>query len=386
MVLDSDIIIAGGSFSGLLCAKELSSKGLQTKVLEEHSKIGYPDKCSGVVSLASLNHLGLFPFKKFLQNRFSKIMLHSPNDSRIVINLNDPNILIIDRCNLDNYLAEEAIKSGAELKLSKYVDGILQDFSSVKVKIRDGEIFRSKYLIDARGVASFPNKKLLLKGIQARGFYKGYESDCIHVFLDEKFAPGFFSWIIPINEYICKVGLATKTYPIECFKTFLDKVKIKQFFNLNPAPIIVNGPIEHFINNKVLYVGDSAGQTKPTTGGGIYFGGAASILASRALLHNFDENNSLISKYERAWFKTFKREIEYMKLARSYYEKMKNNDIEHLFNLIKKTYSDEITFEIDYDFHISSLIKSIGIKSILSITKTIFDESITSSLKNILKL
>ena len=52
------------------------------------------------------------------------------------------------------------------------------------------------------------------------------------------------------------------------------------------APIVISGPIKKFINNSIITVGDAAGQTKPTTGGGIYSGGMGGILAGQAMSRN----------------------------------------------------------------------------------------------------
>ena len=45
------------------------------------------------------------------------------------------------------------------------------------------------------------------------------------------------------------------------------------------APIWIKGPIKNFVSKDVVIVGDAAGQSKPTTAGGIY-SKATSLLAN----------------------------------------------------------------------------------------------------------
>ncbi|MGD0330825.1 MAG: NAD(P)/FAD-dependent oxidoreductase [Nitrososphaeria archaeon] len=387
MSMDCDVIVAGGSFSGLFSAKELSKKGFTVKVFEEHNEIGYPNRCSGVVSINSLKELGILPTERYIQNHFSKIMFHSPSNGKILLSFSSPDILVLNRYEMDNFLAEEAAKNGAELCISSKITNVYQDVSLVKVKLVDENMFSSKYLVDTRGIASYENKEGTYNGIQSNALYKNFEPDCMHVFFDTSIAPGFFAWLIPIDEYVAKVGLGTRLQPIESFDRFLSKINVRTLFSRNIAPIIVGGPIEHFVRGRILYVGDSAGQTKPTTGGGIYFGGVASSLASEAFENTLqNQDSSLIKDYEKKWFSKFNREIEYMKLARIYFEKMENHDMEKLFTTVKRTYSDQINFEMDYDFHISSLIKSLGVKSFLSIAINIFGASVKNSLKKVANL
>ena len=58
---DYDVIIAGGSLSGLLSAREIANHGNDVLVLEDHSVIGLPEKCDGLVSLNALSSLGIIP-------------------------------------------------------------------------------------------------------------------------------------------------------------------------------------------------------------------------------------------------------------------------------------------------------------------------------------
>ena len=311
-------------------------------------------------------------------------MFYSPSISKILLNFSSPDILVLNRYEMDNFLAEEAAKNGTEISISSKISAVYQDMSSIRVKLADEKTFSSKYLVDARGIISYKNKEGIYNGVQSYALYKNFESDCMHVFFDKNITPGFFAWLIPIDEYVAKVGLGTKSQSIESFNHFLSKINVRALFNRNIAPIIVGGPIEHFIEGRILYVGDSAGQTKPTTGGGIYFGGVASLLASEAFQNKLqDQDNSLVNDYEKKWFTKFKRETEYMKLARSYFEKMENYDIEKLFATIKSSYSDQINLKMDYDFHVSSLIKSLGIGSFLSIAMKTFGTSIKNSLKEL---
>lgn len=384
MSSDFNVIIAGGGLAGLLCARELAKKNLPVEVLEEHNEIGHPNKCSGVVSLRSLKELGLFPMKRGVQNRFSKIMFHSPNDNKITLKFKSTNVVVLNRYEVDNLLADDATRLGAKITVGSKAEEFTDNGSSVKVRTKTNRTLPCKSLIEARGAISYKNKKGFYNGIQSHASYKDFEADHIHVFLDRRLAPGFFAWLIPIDEYTARIGLASRGQIIERFKLFQKRIDVKDVLDLNISPIIVGGPADHFIEGRIIYVGDSAGQTKPTTGGGIYFGGVASLLASAALkAKSEDPNISIEDEYEKKWFSRFKREVKYMKDARSCYEKMVNKEIEKLFIITKDVYSSQIDLEVDYDFHMSSLVRILGLKTLLSMAVAIFGKSMGDSLHNL---
>ncbi|MGB9724829.1 MAG: NAD(P)/FAD-dependent oxidoreductase [Nitrososphaeria archaeon] len=378
----SEIFIVGGGFSGLLCARELASKNFPVKVIEEHNEIGYPNKCSGVVSLKTIETLNIPISKNLVENSFSKIIFYPPSGKGVTVNFKTKNIFVLNRYNIDSYLAEEAIKNGAEISLLTKMTSFSQNDTCVKIKLTGDQSLTSSYLIDARGAFSYVNKLGLYNGVQLYAYYKDFETDAIHVFFNKSIAPGFFAWLIPLNENLAKIGLASKQNTFEFTKIFLKKIGVKNFLKIYFSPIVLGGVRQNLVEGRVLYVGDSAGQTKPTTGGGIYFGGMGALLLAKAIANKIsDPKISLVDEYEKIWFSIFKNEIKLMKFARKLYENMDNDKIERLFSIAKEFLSTKDVLEIDYDLHLSSIIKFIGVRNTLKICKEVFGNVVANRLK-----
>ena len=54
-----DVVVAGGSVAGLLCAREIAMRGNSVIVIEEDYEIGTPEHCGGLVSTSGLEKLGI---------------------------------------------------------------------------------------------------------------------------------------------------------------------------------------------------------------------------------------------------------------------------------------------------------------------------------------
>jgi flavin-dependent dehydrogenase len=75
-----DVIVAGGSVSGLLAAREAAAGGLSVAVLEEDSEIGTPEHCGGLVSIAGIRNLGLVPDASAVENaKITRARILSPS-------------------------------------------------------------------------------------------------------------------------------------------------------------------------------------------------------------------------------------------------------------------------------------------------------------------
>ena len=84
-------------------------------------------------------------------------------------------------------------------------------------------------------------------------------------------------------------------------------------------------------------MGDAAGQVKPTSGGGIYYGmlcaeAAAEVLA--AGLRREDLSARFLSRYDRAWRNRIGAEIRAGRLFRRIFERMTGEEMDAVFRVL----------------------------------------------------
>jgi len=115
-----------------------------------------------------------------------------------------------------------------------------------------------------------------------------------------------------------------------------------------------------------VVVGDAAGQVKPTTGGGIYYGLLCADIAANNL-HRALENDDLsarnLASYEREWKKKLGRELKIGYWARKLYEHLSDRQIDRIFDIIKSNGIDEALLKKDdlrFDWHGEVILKLLG--------------------------
>ena len=115
----------------------------------------------------------------------------------------------------------------------------------------------------------------------------------------------------------------------------------------------------------MLVVGDAAGQVKPTTGGGIYFGLQCADLAANSLHQAIVEKNyssKSLSSYEKEWRALLLSEIKREYWARRAYQLLSNRQIDDLFKTIQRNGIIESLLNEEYtsfDNHGSLLIRAL---------------------------
>lgn len=359
--MDFDVIIAGGSVAGLLCAREISSKGFSVLVIEEDYEIGTPEHCGGLVSIAGLEELGVIPFRKTFDHMIESADIISPNGNSFTINSKKQKVIEISRRELDKQIAFQAQKNGAVIK----VRTSFQETTDTGIRTNEGEI-DCKIFVDARGVSSIIHKDRtgILSSAQYEIYANWIKKGKVEVIFDQKKYPGFFAWIIPSNEGKGKVGVAGRG--INVSETMENILKDKgEFSTIRKifAPIWINGPIKNFVEGKTVIIGDAAGQAKPTTAGGIFTSGMGGVYAGQAISKFLKTNKKEdLDQYQKRWTNRFGKEFEKQLLARKILERIDNNTINKLFESITPEITKEISEKDDFDFHTGSIIKLLGLK------------------------
>src|SRR5437867_1314445 len=370
--MDYDVVVAGGSVAGLLCAREISSRNHKVLVIEEDSEIGTPEHCGGVVSISAMDELGIIPMRSTLDNKIRSATIISPSGMKFTLDARPQQVIVLDRREFDKQVAHQAKVNGVEIR----VKSSLREITKEGVRTSDGEI-KCKLVVDARGVSSLIQKDRtgILQSAQYEVYADWIDKERIEVYLDQEKYPGFFAWVIPTRSDEAKVGVAGKginaAAVLEDFLKRKGKGKysaIRKIF----APIWVKGPIKEFVTRNIVTVGDAAGQSKPTTAGGIYSCGIGGILAGNSISKFLEsENESQLLEYQKSWLKKFGKEFEHMLLARSLLERLDNKTIDRLFESITPEVLNEISKEGSFDFHTISVAKLLGVKGSAKIVQAI---------------
>ena len=126
-----------------------------------------------------------------------------------------------------------------------------------------------------------------------------------------------------------------------------------------------------------------AGQSKPTTAGGIYSCGMGGILAGNAITKYLETNEySQLQQYQKFWHDKFGKEFEKQRLARKILEKVDNKTVDMIFDTITPEIISEISNKDDFDFHTTSIVKLLGMRKSLSAAQNIMSTEIKRLLTN----
>ena len=365
-----DVVIAGGSIAGLFCAREIANKAHSVVVLEEDYEIGTPEHCGGLVSTSALDQLGIIPHKKTFEHLISSAQIFAPNGKSFTIDSKKQKVAEINRRELDKQIAHQAQRNGAEIRVRTSFQKLTED----GVRTGEGEI-KCKIVVDARGVSSLINKDR--EGVLSSAQYEIYadwiKKEKVEVYFDQEKYPGFFAWIIPNGEGTGKVGVAGRGISAaEVLADFLTKKGEHSTIRKIFAPIWVKGPIERFVSDKVVTVGDAAGQSKPTTAGGIFSCGMGGIFAGQAIINYLETGKKAdLEEYQVKWEKKFGKEFEKQLFARKILERLDNKTINKLFESVTPEIIKEISEKDDFDFHTSSIVKLLGVKGSFKTAKAL---------------
>lgn len=272
----ADVIIAGGGFAGLACAKALAEAGISVTLLERKHTPGMGMHTTGIIVKECADE---FAVPEQIIRKVTDVRLYSPSMRHTDLKSADYFFLTTDTPNLMRHLSDDAIKAGATILYdTPYVSG-RQDGDKIIVNNE----YSCRFLIGADGPRSKvaddfalgQNTEFLL-GAEAE--YEGLplkDNNSFYCFLNQKLAHGYLGWVIP-GVGVAQLGLACRMPQKPDIDAFV--ASMKNEFDFSNAKVVarrgglipVGGLVQPFYRGNVILLGDSAGIVSPLTAGGIH--------------------------------------------------------------------------------------------------------------------
>ena len=366
-----DVIIVGAGPAGNNAALSLASKGYGVTVIDSRKNIG--DKlCTGLVGEECFRR---YPIESSLVHRqINSASVISPSNEAVRFETPSPIARVVDRAAYVSSFADRAKEAGADYLLGNRVIRLEQHKDKVSV-ITDGDVLEARSLVLAAGFGSQLNRQLGLGEpsdyvVGAQALVKTENVKEVEVYLGRDVAPGFFAWLVPTKPGYALAGLLVRKNGLECFNRFVSSRKSQgKVTEVVDKPIcwgIPLRPLPKTYSDRVLVVGDAAGQVKPTTGGGIFYSLLASEIASDALNRALEKDELSAARlrvYQKEWKTLLSKELEVGYSARRVFEYLGDGHISSLINQANNNgFLSELSDcpDVSFDWHSSMIGKVMG--------------------------
>ncbi len=365
-----DVVVVGAGPTGCYAARELARLGYGVLVLEEHAEVGEPVHCTGVLGAEIYQRFDLD--STCVQDRLSSARFISPSGRSFRVASDQPPALLVDRRKFDRSLAQQALSAGASFLLGAKADHIaVTDDKAVVHTACLGErlSFPTALVILATGAEDPLARELGLAERSAPPMFGGQlfvqnrALEEVEIHLSPTLAPGGFAWAVPVNGNGCRVGLLTSKHAPQRLQRFARALETRGAIHRNGAAMtcraIPTGPRTPSFADRVLVIGDAAGQVKSTTTGGISFGllGAdAAVRTAHQALRTGDVSAARLARYEQQWLGKIGAEQRLGRMLRRVHATLTDRDIEALFWLVHRTGLPRMFSRLRFDWHTAGLL------------------------------
>jgi flavin-dependent dehydrogenase len=294
MVQKFDLVIVGGSFAGLACARTAALKGMKVAVVDSKPEPGARVRTTGIVVKEASDD---FDLPASLMRKVRGVRLYSPDNRAVDLHAPGYFFHATDTAGIMRWMAGEAERASASLMYGRKFETAVEYERGVGIASLG---LHAQFLIGADGARSRVAELFGLSRNQR--FLAGLEIECdplaidqrfLHCFADSRIAPGYIAWAVP-GAGVTQIGVAARRPAkpdlgllLQRLKSFCDIRDIRVRARRSGL-IPTGGTLRHLGTNRVALVGDAAGMVSPVTGGGIHtalhFGRRAAQLVSDYLL------------------------------------------------------------------------------------------------------
>jgi digeranylgeranylglycerophospholipid reductase len=362
-----DVIIVGAGPAGSYIAYELASLGHDVAVFEEKGASGLNVCCTGIISTECFQSLN--PGADVILTKLNSAKFFSPSGKCLRLQTEKVQAYVVNRLLLDKAITSKAQSQGAQYFFSSPVIDIIPGKDNIQAEILclgGREIFNARAVVLANGFKpKLPSKlglgriKNFLVGAQAEIEVKNLDE--LEVYFSQKMAPGAFAWLVPTSVNKAFVGLLATSQAKIHLQNLLNNLSSQGRIASREVEIgqkaIPVRTLARSYGDRVLVIGDAAGQVKPTTGGGIYFGHLGARIAAGVLDKALSSDNltaGQLSHYQKQWKAKMGKELSHGYWARWAYSKLSDHQIEGIFNILNSSGTAEALVNsgnFSFDWH-----------------------------------
>jgi geranylgeranyl reductase family protein len=358
MNFDFDVVIVGAGPVGSTIAYYLSKKGLDVALVDKKKQIGYPLQCAGILSkhIFDLNELP----EEVILNRVLGAFLHTRNHI-LNVKKDTPVAYVIDRIAYDEFLLNRSLENGVRLINQKVVD---VDAEMGITYLSNSQTLKSKVIIGCDGYNSILSERMgnVQDNFQASQMLVKISDENINTFRDSRknagdfvdtyllndILPGFL-WIIPLADGQYRVGLfsnQTHKEQNEFIINFLNENFEYEIVEKYKGFIPIFNEKNNIVQNRLLLIGDAAGQLKPTSGGGLLIAFDACRMACGYVAQAIAQDDmDILMGYQKEFQKEYLREFHYQFKVQSTLEMLSDEDLDYLFLKLKENDGEHLISE-----------------------------------------